>query len=62
MKCFTIISDGPSSSGSPGDLELNAIDADDPEISDYNMIPDTALMADKPRSCLQVKFEIDDDT
>ena len=29
------------------DIELNAIDAKDPEISDYNMLPNTSEMADK---------------
>ncbi|XP_033645180.1 intraflagellar transport protein 52 homolog isoform X1 [Asterias rubens] len=32
---------------------LNAIDAEDPEISDYNMLPDTAKLADNLRCCLQ---------
>ncbi|KAJ8032906.1 Intraflagellar transport protein 52-like [Holothuria leucospilota] len=39
------------------EVSLNAIDAEDPEISDYNMLPDTAKLADKLRCCLQ---EIDD--
>ncbi|XP_038057031.1 intraflagellar transport protein 52 homolog isoform X2 [Patiria miniata] len=34
-------------------VTLNAIDADDPEISDYNMLPDTAKLADNLRCCLQ---------
>lgn len=35
------------------DIALNQIDADDPEISDYIMVPDTARLAEKPRVCLQ---------
>nr|CAD7199472.1 unnamed protein product [Timema douglasi] len=35
------------------DVKLNQIDAEDPEIADYNMIPDTARLADRPRVCLQ---------
>ncbi|PNF19238.1 Intraflagellar transport protein 52-like protein [Cryptotermes secundus] len=35
------------------DIILNQIDADDPEISDYIMVPDTARLAEKPRVCLQ---------
>jgi len=43
------------------DLELNAIDAEDPEISDYNMLPSTAKMADRLKSCLQEGDEIPND-
>lgn len=35
------------------DIKLNEIDADDPEISDYIMVPDTARLAERPRMCLQ---------
>jgi intraflagellar transport protein 52 len=35
------------------DIKLNQIDADDPEISDYIMVPDTARLAERPRVCLQ---------
>ncbi|XP_021918359.1 intraflagellar transport protein 52 homolog isoform X2 [Zootermopsis nevadensis] len=35
------------------DIKLNQIDADDPEITDYIMVPDTARLAEKPRVCLQ---------
>ncbi|XP_077991220.1 intraflagellar transport protein 52 homolog [Glandiceps talaboti] len=35
------------------DIVLNAIDAEDPEISDYNMLPDTAKLAERLRVCLQ---------
>ena len=44
-------------SGSSG-LELNRIDAEDPEISDYNMIPDTCKLADQLRVCLQESDEV----
>ncbi|KAJ9573714.1 hypothetical protein L9F63_008927 [Diploptera punctata] len=35
------------------DIQLNEIDADDPEISDYVMVPDMSKLAEKPRVCLQ---------
>ncbi|XP_033123649.1 intraflagellar transport protein 52 homolog isoform X1 [Anneissia japonica] len=35
------------------EITLNAIDAEDPEINDYNMLPDTAKLAERLRSCLQ---------
>ena len=41
-----------------GGLELNRIDAEDPEISDYNMIPDTCKLADQLRVCLQESDEV----
>lgn len=34
---------------------LNSIDADDPDISDYQCAPDTARNAELLRTCLQVK-------
>ncbi|XP_022102569.1 intraflagellar transport protein 52 homolog isoform X2 [Acanthaster planci] len=34
-------------------VTLNAIDAEDPEVSDYNMLPDTAKLAENLRCCLQ---------
>ena len=39
-------------------MELNRIDAEDPELSDYNMIPDTCRLADQLRVCLQESDEI----
>ncbi len=39
---------------SEGGIKLNEIDAEDPEISDYNMIPDTSKLSDSVRVCLQV--------
>ena len=39
-------------------IKLNEIDAEDPEISDYNMIPDTCKLADSVRVCLQESDEI----
>ncbi|XP_072169907.1 intraflagellar transport protein 52 homolog [Diadema setosum] len=39
------------------EVSLNAIDAEDPEISDYNFLPDTAKLADKLRTCLQENEE-----
>nr|XP_030699406.1 intraflagellar transport protein 52 homolog isoform X2 [Globicephala melas] len=36
-----------------GDIHLNQIDAEDPEISDYMMLPDTAALSERLRVCLQ---------
>ncbi|KAK7827762.1 hypothetical protein U0070_019586, partial [Myodes glareolus] len=36
-----------------GDIHLNQIDAEDPEISDYTMVPDTATLSEQLRVCLQ---------
>ncbi|XP_058893802.1 intraflagellar transport protein 52 homolog isoform X4 [Kogia breviceps] len=36
-----------------GDIHLNQIDAEDPEISDYMMLPDTAILSERLRVCLQ---------
>ncbi|XP_045616151.1 intraflagellar transport protein 52 homolog [Procambarus clarkii] len=43
------------------DFKLNQIDADDPEISDYNMTPDTASLAESLRTCLQESEEVPTD-
>ncbi|KAK2148006.1 hypothetical protein LSH36_521g00012 [Paralvinella palmiformis] len=40
------------------EVKLNSIDAEDPEIADYNMQPDTALLADQIKSCLQETDEV----
>ena len=40
------------------DVKLNKIDAEDPEVADYTMVPETARMADIPRVCLQESEEI----
>ncbi|ELU04562.1 hypothetical protein CAPTEDRAFT_159967, partial [Capitella teleta] len=40
------------------DIKLNQIDAEDPEISDYNMQPDTSLLAEQIKSCLQETDEV----
>lgn len=37
------------------------MDAEDPEIADYTMIPDTARLADSPRVCLQESEDIPPD-
>ena len=39
-------------------MKLNEIDAEDPEISDYNMIPDTSRLSESVRVCLQESDEI----
>ncbi|XP_008059910.1 intraflagellar transport protein 52 homolog isoform X4 [Carlito syrichta] len=36
-----------------GDIHLNQIDAEDPEIADYMMLPDTATLSERFRACLQ---------
>uniref|UniRef100_A0A8C5WMI3 Intraflagellar transport 52 n=1 Tax=Leptobrachium leishanense TaxID=445787 RepID=A0A8C5WMI3_9ANUR len=35
------------------DIRLNQIDAEDPEISDYTMLPDTSKLSQRVRVCLQ---------
>lgn len=35
-------------------LQLNDIDAEDPDVSDLKLLPDTASLADKLKGCLQV--------
>ncbi|MBN3308594.1 intraflagellar transport protein 52 homolog [Amia ocellicauda] len=35
------------------DIHLNQIDAEDPEISDYTMLPDTGRLSERLRVCLQ---------
>lgn len=40
---------------SSGSVQLNEIDSEDPEVSDYNMVPDTGEMAKRLRVCLQVR-------
>ena len=55
---FLTNSDEGSSSSSEAPstgIKLNEIDAEDPEISDYNMIPDTCRLANAVRVCLQVR-------
>lgn len=37
---------------------LNAIDAEDPEISDYNQQPDTTILGDQVKACLQETEDI----
>lgn len=39
-------------------VKLNPIDAEDPDISDYNMVPDSCRLAENLRSCLQESDEI----
>lgn len=40
------------------EISLNSIDADDPEISDYHFLPDTAKRAQRVQSCLQESEEL----
>ncbi|XP_063680578.1 intraflagellar transport protein 52 homolog [Bolinopsis microptera] len=39
-------------------VNLNSIDAEDPEISDYQFLPDTPKLADRLKACLQEGDEI----
>jgi len=41
-----------------GSVTLNHIDAEDPDISDYQQIPDTASLCSGARSCLQESEEL----
>lgn len=34
-------------------IQLNQIDADDPDVTDYTLVPSLSDMAGKPRVCLQ---------
>nr|XP_002126598.1 intraflagellar transport protein 52 homolog [Ciona intestinalis] len=43
------------------EIELDAIDAEDPEISDYNMLPHTEKLSDRLKSCLQEGDDIPTD-
>ncbi|KAG9353322.1 hypothetical protein JZ751_017899 [Albula glossodonta] len=38
-------------------IQLNQIDAEDPEITDYTMLPDTGCLSDRLRVCLQERDE-----
>lgn len=40
------------------DIELNQIDADDPDISDYNMLPQIEIMSRELKTCLQETEDI----
>ncbi|KAJ3417559.1 Intraflagellar transport protein 52 [Chytridiales sp. JEL 0842] len=42
-------------------IQLNPIDASEPDISDYHYLPDTAKLADTVRSCLQESEELPKD-
>ncbi|GIY05839.1 intraflagellar transport protein 52 homolog [Caerostris extrusa] len=57
LKIMNVIFSHLTTSG----LQLNAIDADDPEISDYHMIPSIAKLAERTFSCLQECDEIPSD-
>ena len=42
-------------------FQLNQIDAENPEISDYHLVPDIELLAEEPFSCLQETEDIPSD-
>ena len=42
-------------------VKLHPIDFEDPEISDYNMIPNSVLLSDRLRVCLQESDEVPTD-
>ena len=39
-------------------LKLNQIDAEDPEVADYNMQPETSVLSEQVRACLQETEEV----
>lgn len=43
------------------DVEINAVDADDPDLNDYNYIPDSKNMSDQLKVCLQEGEDISGD-
>jgi intraflagellar transport protein 52 len=40
------------------EIKLNLIDAEDPEISDYNQLPDVARLSEQLKTCLQESDDI----
>lgn len=40
------------------EIQLNQIDAEDPEVSDFHFLPDTSKAAEKVRTCLQESEEV----
>lgn len=42
-------------------VELDAVDAEDPDINDYHYLPDTQALADRLRSCLQESEDLPKD-
>ncbi len=42
-------------------VKLHQIDSEDPDISDYNMIPDSCMLSDRLRVCLQESDEVPTD-
>ena len=40
------------------EITLNAIDAEDPEVTDYHFMPDTGKMSERVRVCLQESEEV----
>ncbi|XP_047141945.1 intraflagellar transport protein 52 homolog isoform X1 [Hydra vulgaris] len=46
---------------STDDIKLNAIDAEEPEINDYNYVPDTIALSERLRVCLQEGEEVPND-
>jgi len=46
---------------STDDIKLNAIDAEEPEVNDYQYLPDTMSLSDRLRVCLQEGEEIPND-
>jgi intraflagellar transport protein 52 len=40
------------------EIMLNLIDAEDPEISDYNQLPDVARLSEQLKTCLQESDDI----
>eukprot|EP01137_Pigoraptor_chileana_P014410 Opistho-2@5008 len=42
-------------------VQLNSIDAEDPDVNDYHFLPETAALSERLRSCLQESEEIPKD-
>ena len=40
------------------EISLNAIDAEDPEVTDYHFMPDVGKMSERVRVCLQESEEV----
>eukprot|EP01050_Picozoa_sp_SAG11_P030878 SAG11_NODE_9329_length_921_cov_1.819951_1_plen_197_part_10 len=59
IKCSTPSSPATASVHRAPDVTLNSIDADDPEISDYHLLPDTEALAGRLRSALALPSPCD---
>jgi len=37
------------------EIQLDQVDAEDPDLGDYNRLPDTQALSERLRSCMQVE-------